>query len=115
MTDKLKAKSVPWDSIQKYIAGMQNNQAVIGRIITLKDDGVLELPLVEAKCAGPMLQMHELIHQILKDNNIIDEGEQERTKMEIMVSTVMKLQHTFLSQNATNQQEIRAIIKSIIP
>ena len=62
MTDKLKGKSVPWDSIQKYITAMQSNQATIGRIITLKDEGVLELPLVEAKCAGPMLQMHELIH-----------------------------------------------------
>ena len=41
MTDNLKGKSVPWDSIQKYITAMQTNQDTIGKIISLKDLGVL--------------------------------------------------------------------------
>ena len=75
MSDYMKGKSVPWDSIQKCITMMQSNLATIGRIITLKDEGLLEIPEVEIKVIKPMLQMHDLIHQILKDNNIIDEGE----------------------------------------
>ena len=115
MTDKLKGKSVPWDSIQKYIADIKNNQEVIGRIIKLKDDGVLEVSEVEAKVTGPMFQMYELLRQILKDNNVLKENEQDRTKMEVMVTTVMNLQNAFISQNAANQQDVRAIIKSMIP
>ena len=49
-----------------------------------------------------MLQMYQLIYQILKDNNIINEGEQEKTKMEIMISTVMQVQNAFISQNSSN-------------
>ena len=49
-----------------------------------------------------MLQMYKLLHQILKENNIINESELVRNKMEIMISTVMKLQNTFITQNNTN-------------
>ena len=43
MTDMLKGKSVPWDSIQKYITTLQSNQATLNQIISLKDQGILDV------------------------------------------------------------------------
>ena len=54
MNDKLKGKSVPWKTIQNYITAMEGNQTVIGRLIALKDDGLLEVSEVETKATQPI-------------------------------------------------------------
>ena len=58
--------------------------------------------MVEATVPASMLSLYKLLHQILNDNNIINEKEQERNKIEIIISTVLKLSNTIVGQNALN-------------
>ena len=53
---------------------MQNNQHVINKIVSLKDDGVLEVSEIEIKVVNPIIQMYKLIGSIIKENNLINEG-----------------------------------------
>ena len=115
MTDNLAGKSVPWESIQKYITALKTNDTDLGELIGLKNKGRITQSVVESSAPALMLELHLLLRQILKENNIINEGEQEKNKMEILVSTVMKLQHSFISQSSLHQQDTRGIIMSMIP
>ena len=67
----------------------------------LKDDGILELNLVENKITKTLLEFIEAINKILRDSNVIQsENEKSKNKMEIFVREVLKLQNTFVSLNS---------------
>ena len=102
MTDNLAGKSVPWDSIQKYIAALKQADADAAEFISLKNKGLLPVAVVETTIPSSMLLLYILLNQILNDNNIINEKEQERNKIEIIISTVLKLSNTIVGQNALN-------------
>jgi hypothetical protein len=69
----------------------------------LKDDGILDVNEVEDKITKTLLQFIEAINKILRDSNVIlSESEKSKTKMEIVVREVLKLQNTFVSLNSLN-------------
>ena len=69
----------------------------------LKDDGILDVNEVENKITKTLLQFIEAINKILRDSNVIlSESEKSKTKMEIVVREVLKLQNTFVSLNSLN-------------
>ena len=102
MTDNLAGKTVPWESIEKYIAVLKQNNADIDKFIDLKNSGLLTVSVVEASVPASMHKIYKLLHQILNDNNIINEKDQERKKIEIIISTVLKLSNTIVGQNSLN-------------
>ena len=70
-------------------------------IIKLKDDGILELNLVENKITKTLLEFIDAINKILRDSNVIQsENEKSKNKMEIVVKEVLKLQNHFVSLNS---------------
>ena len=81
---------------------MKQTNADIDKFIDLKNSGLLPVSVVEATVPASMLSLYKLLHQILNDNNIINEKEQERNKIEIIISTVLKLSNTIVGQNALN-------------
>ena len=67
----------------------------------LKDDGILELNLVENKITKTLLEFIDAINKILRDSNVIQsENEKSKNKMEIVVREVLKFQNTFVSLNS---------------
>ncbi len=64
----------------------------------MKDQGILEVEIVENKITKTLVQFVEDITKILRNNNaIMSESLQSKKKMEILVREVLKLQSTFVS------------------
>ncbi len=60
--------------------------------------------------------MHDTVVKILKQNNIIlNESEKSKTKVEIIIKEVLKLQETFVSLNKSSQWNTESIIKAMKP
>ena len=65
------ANLVPWTHIQPYLAFLKNHDDQIGKLISLKDQDLLEVSIVEAKITKVILQMHDTVVKILRENRII--------------------------------------------
>jgi hypothetical protein len=50
---------------------MKTHDAQIAKLISLKDDGVLEVPIVETKITMAIIQMHDAVVKILNENSIV--------------------------------------------
>ena len=67
MTDK----TVPWDSIQAYIATLNDHSERFALFKKLKTKEYLEISLIETKLTELMFQMYDLLCEILNQPNII--------------------------------------------
>jgi hypothetical protein len=65
------AKTVRWDSIQAYIATLNEHSERFPLFKKMKSKGYLEVPLIETKLTEPMFQMYDLLCEILNQANII--------------------------------------------
>ena len=65
------ANSVPWTHIQPYLAFLKNHDDLISKLLSLKDQDMLELSIVEAKITKVIVQMHDTVVKILRENRII--------------------------------------------
>lgn len=83
MNSAVPPKSLTWSLIQSYLTFLKNHENQIAKLISLKDDGILELPIVETKITGVIIQMHDTVVQILKENSMI-QSESEKSKNEII-------------------------------
>ena len=97
----MQGKSVPWDSVQTYLATLTEQTQTFGEIKSLKNKGILDLPFVETKVTGPMYHMYDLLCRLLNESNLI-ESDQSSKGLEVMVSTVTTLQDSIASQMALN-------------
>ncbi len=68
MVEQLKAKRVPWSDMEKYL---QIHQAGIVSFLDQLKNNFMDIPDIEARLPRSFLQIHELITQILKNNDII--------------------------------------------
>ena len=103
MSSCLAATLLPWSHIQTYLTLLKTHDTQISMLTKLKDDGILDVNEVENKITKTLLQFIEAINKILRDSNVIlSESEKSKTKMEIVVREVLKLQNTFVSLNSLN-------------
>ena len=65
------SKTVPWDSIQTYIATLNDHSERFTSFKKMKSKGYLEVSLIETKLTEPMFQMYDLLCEILNQKNII--------------------------------------------
>ncbi len=58
-----------------------------------------------------------MISKTLKENNIVHYQEEVKggNQLEVIVTTVMKLQSTLIANNGKNKQDIKTIIMSMKP
>jgi hypothetical protein len=61
MSSVVPPKSLTWSLIQSYLTFLKNHENQIAKLISLKDDGILELPIVETKITGVIIQMHDTV------------------------------------------------------
>ena len=61
MNSAVPPKSLTWSLIQSYLTFLKNHENQIATLISLKDDGILELPIVETKITGVIIQMHDTV------------------------------------------------------
>lgn len=61
MNSAVPPKSLTWSLIQSYLTFLKNHENQIAKLISLKDDGILELPIVETKITGVIIQMHDTV------------------------------------------------------
>ncbi len=71
MNSSAPVKSLTWSLIQPYLTFLKNHDSQIAKLISLKDDGVLELPIVETKITAAIIQIHDTVVKILNENRII--------------------------------------------
>ena len=106
-------KKVPWSQLEKYLSLQQIT------LVTFVDQhrhGLMEISEIEAKLPQSFLQLHEAITNILKENDILPNEEEHKVEeLQLIVKTVMKLQSTLITQNTTNQEEIKSVIRSMKP
>ena len=67
----MNGKTVPWDSIQAYIATLNEHSERFALFKKMKSKGYLEVSLIETKLTEPMFQMYDLLCEILNQPNII--------------------------------------------
>ncbi len=65
------AKSLTWSLIQPYLTFLKSHDNQIAKLISLKDDGILELAIVETKITAVIIQMHDTVFKVLNENSII--------------------------------------------
>ena len=63
--------SVPWPQIQTYLTFLKAHDTQIAMLIKLKDDGFLDIAEVEIKITRALVQIHETVDKLLKQNTII--------------------------------------------
>jgi hypothetical protein len=68
MVEQLKAKRVPWQQIEKYL---EVHQGAIAPYLDLLKNKMIEYSEIETKLPKSFLQLHEVISQILRDNDIL--------------------------------------------
>ena len=71
MNQSSAANSVPWTHIQIYLAFLKNHDAQIAKLVSLKDDDLLDVSEVEIKVTKVLVQMHDTVSKILRERNII--------------------------------------------
>jgi hypothetical protein len=71
MNSSSSAKSLTWPQIQTYLTFLKNHDSQIAKLISLKDDGVLEISEIEVKITKLLFQMHDTVFKILNENGII--------------------------------------------
>lgn len=77
---------------------MKTHETQVSKLVSLKDDGFLDVTEVEMKITKALVQMHETISKLLKDNNVIvSEYEKSKKQMEMIIREVFKLQNTFVT------------------
>ena len=55
MNSSSAVKSLTWSLIQPYLTFLKTHDTQIAKLISLKDEGVLELPIVETKITNAMI------------------------------------------------------------
>ena len=63
--------SVPWPQISTYLPFLKTHDTQIAMLIKLKDDNLLGVPEVSQSITKALVQMHDTVSKLLKDNNII--------------------------------------------
>jgi hypothetical protein len=71
MNSSSSAKSLTWPQIQTYLTFLKNHDSQIAKLISLKDDGVLEISEIEVKITKLLVQMHDTVVKVLNENGII--------------------------------------------
>ena len=71
MNSSSPAKSLTWSLIQPYLTFLKTYEAQIAKLISLKDDGILEVSIIETKLTSAIIQMHDTVSKILNENSII--------------------------------------------
>ena len=76
----------------------------------MKDDGILTVSETESKITNLLVQMHEETKIILEKNSII---QNEKSRIEIVIREILKLNTTFVSLNSSNQWNTEAALKNM--
>ncbi len=85
-------------------------------VTRLKEVGKLKVPAAEESMTQAIIEMHDMVVKLLRDNNIVkSESDQSKNKMEIIIREVLKLQNTFVSLNQSSQWNTESIIRAIKP
>ncbi len=71
---------------------MKSHDAQIAKLVSLKDDNLLGIPEVSQSITKALVQIHENVNKLLKDNNIIpSENEKSKHTIEMIIREVLKL------------------------
>ena len=68
MVEQTKTKRVPWPHMEKYLA---THKAGIVTYLEQLDNNMVDIPDIEPRLPKSFLKLHEVITNILKDNNIL--------------------------------------------
>jgi hypothetical protein len=68
MVEQTKAKRVPWEHMEKYLA--THKLAILTNIDLLNND-LADIPDIEARLPRSFMQLHEVITFILNENDIL--------------------------------------------
>jgi superoxide dismutase len=85
-------------------------------VIELKENGKLNFPAAEESITLSIIEMHDYVVKILRENSIIErDNDKLKNKIEIIIRQVLKLQNTFVSLNQSSQWNTESIITSMKP
>ena len=100
MADQLKGKRVPWSQCEDYVK-MHKKQIV--NFQEQLEEGLMDIPEIEAKLPKSFSQLYSAINKILKENNILPNEEESKVdQLQLIVKTVMKLQSNLISNKTDN-------------
>ncbi len=63
--------SVPLSQLETYLTFLKNHDTQLAMLTKLKDDALLDVSEYELKLTWALVQMHETVDKLLKDNNIL--------------------------------------------
>ncbi len=100
MSVNLQGKSAPWALIEACLAVLITEYNNMQYLITLKNNGTLDVNVLESSAIKPLHHIYEAISKLLRENNIIKkESQEEKAKIETVFGAIMKLQTTFITHN----------------
>ena len=106
-------KQVPWSHLEEYLS--VHKRAIIS-YLDLLEGKVMSKATIETLLPNSFWMLHQTVAKILQDNNIsLDKEESKVDQLQFIVKTVMKLQSSLISQNSSNQEEIKKLINSMKP
>ena len=73
MVEQIKAKRVPWSHMEKYL---ETHKTAIMTFLDLLNTNLMDVPDIELRLPKSFLQLHEVITNILKQNDIIPKKEE---------------------------------------
>ncbi len=112
MDAQFAGKKVPWSQLEEYLLVHQRS---INACLDLEKSGQSRA-LIEMLLPNSFWTIHQTVTKIIKDNNLSPKEEEAKVdQLQFIVKTVMKLQSSLISQNTSNQQEIRMLINSMKP
>jgi hypothetical protein len=93
-------KQLTWPLIQPYLAFFKTHHEDVEMVTRLKENGKLKLPAAEESITQAIIEMHDFVVKILRENNIIEsESDKSKNKIEIIIREVLKLQDSFVFLN----------------
>ena len=73
MVEQIKAKRVPWSHMEKYL---ETHKTAIVTFLYQLNTNLIYIPDIELRLPRSFLQLHEVITNILKENDIIPKKEE---------------------------------------
>jgi hypothetical protein len=111
MDGQFVGKRVPWSQLEEYLAV---HKKTIVAYLGLLETETMDKATIETNLPKSFWKLQETIAKIIKDNNISPKQEESKgDELHFIVKTVMKLQSSLISQNTSNQDEIKKLINSM--
>ena len=111
MKAEIKGKTIPIEQIQAYQVSLEKHDKQISNLITMKNEGVLEIEDLEKRSPQLIFHFYEIITKVVTENGLVKQAEEKsRDKIEFAMKTAVNLQTTLMAQNNQNQWNMKAFL-----